>query len=152
MSSTFYIDGWNEKKSTGAKVYAHVEFPNLEIEYFINDPSYLKDEGGYYRLEDLCEYPDLYCNGGNLVALLKAIGYLDSSDGTFPSEQLSELRVKLIKFINSEKKVESVAVGPSIKANVYYGGVSSSTIATKAEALLKMVMIAIKEKSYIYWA
>lgn len=151
MSSTFYIDGWNKTKIAETKVYAHEEYPNLESIYFEDDPCYKKDDKGFYRIQEEYSYPDIHMNFSNREAVLSVLGYTDDCVGSIKNEELQAIRKKLMSFINSETKINSVEVPAYSDGNWHFGGVRSEHILNLSKQLLEMVMIAIRDKKYIYW-
>ena len=154
MSITFMVSGWHEQTSHEIKVYAKDEYPELDDFYFESDPSYKKDNNGFYCMKTIYSnaFPDMNVSGFSGQLLIESMGYIYCECGEFPIEQLPEVVKNCIKLINSDKKLSQNVREPEIDRNIFSGGASKEYIIRKINELLSIIKFAQSENKSVYWA
>jgi len=151
MSNTFYIQGWEYQIIGKTKVYAKDEYPDIDDIFFEADPSFQKDDIGWYTLENKYLWPTLTCNSSTFHQIMTLIGYDPQKQCSFSKLDLHIIQVQCFRIMN-KKSIPHVFISHQRSTQEIDCLESDLIVNEKFKVLLEMVVIAIKEGKLIYWA
>lgn len=149
MTIDVLVEGWNNNGSTTREYFDAPESP-FEAEYLKVFP---KDDSGR-PYQDVFEstYPSLNCNSGTLATFLSTIAPgKDPKNDEIAFEELTPVRIKLIRLINCDRTVSGLAIPQESEGMFVDFGVPASRVHRVATEFLGIVAFAMERRLSIYW-
>lgn len=155
MSVTVYVEKWDDFPTKTVRSYADEIFPNLELEYFVDDPCYTIENGRAFTLKDVPINEDnapytsnMSYNTLGMVLDNLGIKGKDVEIDSIPFEELSSLIDKL------QNKLEEISPKEEVLHPMH--SILPSThdfvLEYNYRDLLRVANIALENKRGIFWA